>query len=99
MKEKITEEHLKKDIPLMIAELKIIEYLFRSINPSCLKASTIDKFSRESYRIHGLLQDIEDELLVGNINHYINTHITFELSDLQKAVITACVKTIHDLEK
>lgn len=92
LKSKITEEHLKKDIPLMIAKLKVIEYLYGSINPSCLKASTIDKFSKESYKIHGLLQDIEDELFFEKLHQ--KTKVVKELGEISKMLIDTVIDSI-----
>lgn len=92
MKQKITEEDLKTNIPLMVAKLKTIEYLYKSINPSCLKASTVDKFSKESYRIHGLLQNIEDELYSTSL-HY-KTKITEEIDDVHKLLIDSVIQAM-----
>lgn len=80
----------------MIAKLKVIEYLYRSINPSCLKASTIDKFSKESYRIHGLLQDIEDELMCESLHQ--KTKVTETIDDVNKMIIDSIVQVIAGLK-
>lgn len=93
MKEKMTEKNILEDVPYLCAQLKCIEYLFNAKNVNFLRAKTIDKFCRESYRIHGLIVDVEDEMFFNERMHPA-TYLSKPLSEEDAKVLNEAVNTI-----